>query len=410
MSDPGRGAPRPAPPASRRTGALAAGLCVVLALLGAAAFAVLRPGAAPSGAPGEDAVGALLERRAAAVARGDRAAFLDTVTPALRAPEGRVFDNLRRMPLDAWRERFAGFGDVAPSGEASVRVTVRHRLRGFDRAETGRERTLRLTWHDGGWRVSGSGAGDDPEIWDGGPLRVVTGAASLVIGDAPEVAEISRRLDAAEPVVTSVTGRGWARTSVALAPARPAVARALAGSSSPDLTRIAALATVAPGVDGGRGADRVVVSPGTFTRLTATGRDVVLTHELTHVALDAARDTRTPMWLIEGLADHVGYKRANLGVREAAAELRADVRAGRVPSALPDAAAFSASSDRLTQAYQESWLACRMIARDHGEKILLHLYRTAGRTSESAALRSTLGLSLSRFTAQWRTELRRELG
>src|SRR5690606_13839775 len=271
---------------------------------------------------------------------------------------------------------------------------------------------LALTRRSGTWTIVGDGSPhglrDDPAIWDGGDVTVATGRRSLVIGDAAGLKEIAARLDAAVPVVSGVVGTGWAGRVVALAPADPAMAAALAGPGQ-NLRGIAALATVTPSAARARGEDRIVISPGTFGRLNALGRDVVLTHELTHVATGGARDRTTPVWLIEGFADYVGYLRTRIDVRAAAEELRREVAAGRVPSALPGAGAFSGGSERLSQAYQEAWLACRMVADRYGEATLVRLYRTAGRVPEAAALREVLGLTRERFTALWRDYLKREL-
>ncbi|TDC62240.1 hypothetical protein E1200_26465 [Actinomadura sp. GC306] len=359
---------------------------------------------------------ALLGNRARAVRSGDRAAFLATVASAPAAfqdAQSRMYGNLRRLPLERWEERV-----VAPqatdgeTGTVVVRVEVRHRLRGFDRGDVVRTRHLALTPRSGTWTVAGDGSPhgfeDDPEIWDGGDLTVAEGRASLVIGDAPGLAEVARRLDKAVPVVTGVVGGRWARRVVALAPADADRASALAGPGQ-RLDEVAALAAVTPSAGGARGEDRVVISPATFGRLNDLGRDVVLTHELTHVATGGARDRTTPLWLIEGFADYVGYLRTNVTVRSAAAELRREVAEGRVPSALPGADAFGAGSARLSQAYQESWLACRMVADRYGEATLVRLYRAAGRNPEATALREVLGLTRVRFTALWRDYLKREL-
>ncbi|NEA29592.1 hypothetical protein G3I70_44895, partial [Actinomadura bangladeshensis] len=83
--------------------------------------------------------------------------------------------------------------------------------------------------------------------------------------------------------------------------------------------------------------------------------------------------------------------------------------AGRVPAALPAAADFAGGSPRLSQAYQEAWLACRMIADRYGEATLVRLYRTAGRAPEAAALRDVLGLTRDRFTILWRDYVKKEL-
>ncbi|WP_433325622.1 hypothetical protein [Spirillospora sp. CA-294931] len=351
-------------------------------------------------APAEKAVTAVLANRARAVREHDRTAFLATVAAAPAAfqdAQARMYDNLARLPLDGWRETYRG---AAPgAGSASVRVTLEYRLEGFDRSPVTRERTLTFAPRSDTWVITGERPGDT-EIWDGGPLTVVRGKSSLVIGDASGLAEVARHLDAAVPVVSEVVGKAWARRAVALVPADPARAAELAGGGR-DLQEIAALATASP--------DRIVIAPGTFGRLNRLGRDVVLTHELTHVATGGARDGRTPLWLIEGFADYVGYREAKVGVGSAARELAREVRAGRVPSALPGAESFDHPSGRLSQAYQEAWLACRMIADRYGESTLVRLYRAAGQRSEAAALDDVLGLTPARLTAMWRDYLQEEL-
>jgi len=414
------------PVTRRRVLALGAGGAAALLAGGAGLLGARSGGGAPQAraAPGGraeaagpfrlDDAAAVLANRTRAVRDGDRIAFLATVGDAPRAfqdVQSRMYDNLRKLPLGGWQERVSGTESVG-ADSAVVRVEVRFKLRGFDKGDVARTRYLTLAPGSGTWRIVGDGTSrgltDDADIWDGGPLSVVRGRATLVIGDSAGLEGIAKRLDAAVPVVTGVVGRGWAQRVVALVPADARLASALAGPGQ-SLDEIAALATVAPSAGGGRGEDRVVVSPGTFGRLNALGRDVVLTHELTHVATGGARDRRTPLWLIEGFADYVGYRRVRIGARSAAGELRREVAAGRLPAALPAAAAFAGGSPRLSQAYQEAWLACRMVADRYGEATLVRLYRAAGRVPEAAALGDVLGLTRERFTALWRDYVKKEL-
>lgn len=375
----------------------------------------------PAVAPDRRAITAVLDRQAQAVRSGDRGAFLATIDPAQRAyrdRESQVFDNLERLPLDGWRLTLDPVQPVPPTQQsATMRVTLRYRLAGFDTGDVTSTRYLTFTRHPG-WVVSGDGspAGlrDDAEIWDGGPITVVRGASSLVVGCGTgtglqaRLQEISARLDQAVPAVSAVVGRDWTRRVVAFAPADDQQVNGLVGGSQ-NLREIAALATVTHDPGGpAHGQDRVVIAPGTFGTLNALGRHVVLTHELTHVATGGARDGRTPLWLVEGLADYVGYKDTSVSVREAAKELQGDIAAGDLPSALPDHDQF-AGAGGLSQAYEEAWLACRMIAERYGESTLVRLYREAGRQDPDAALRSVLGLTTDRFTAQWRDYLRRQL-
>ncbi|WP_232384223.1 basic secretory family protein [Actinomadura violacea] len=428
---PRRGVPVPADEPSPRSGAVSRRRMLALGAGGAALLAAGGAGVLGARSGGSRAAARtarptapfdpqtardVLANRSRAVAGGDRTAFLATVSSAPAAfqdAQARLYDNLRRLPLDGWTERFAGTESAnAEGGAAVVRVETRYRLRGFDRGDVARTRHLAFAPRSGAWTIVGDGSAlgrrDDAEIWDAGPLTVVRGRSSLVIGDGGGLQGIAKHLDVAVPVVTGVVGKNWAQRAVALVPADERLAAALAGPDE-SLGQIAALATVAPSAGGGRGEDRVIVSPGTFGRLNALGRTVVLTHELTHVATGGATDRTTPLWLIEGFADYVGYKHAKVSVKSAASELRREVKAGRVPSALPAAADFAGSSDHLSQAYQEAWLACRMVAGRYGEATLVRLYRAAGRSPEAAALRSVLGLTRDRFVAQWRDYLKKEL-
>ncbi|WP_084000726.1 hypothetical protein [Actinomadura kijaniata] len=398
--------------AAGAVGCLAAGLAATLAP--ASPGTERAPAPRPVSAAGFDrrAAGTVLANRARAVRERDRTAFLATVATAPAAfqrEQETLFDNLLRLPLQDWRERLADAPAESGPGAVTVRIDLRYRLRGHDPGPVARTRYLAFAPRDGGWVIRGPGrpgpgaAPAQAEIWDDRPVRVVRGRSSLVIGDAAGLEEIARRLDAALPAVSRVVGDGWPRRAVALAPADPERAAALVGGGR-DLASIAALAVAA-----GDAGDRIVISPAAFPRLNGLGRSVVLTHELTHVATGGARDGRTPLWLIEGLADYVGYRDAKVAVRDAAGELRREVAAGRLPDALPGPAAFDGGSGRLSQAYQEAWLACRMIAQRYGEATLVRLYRAAGRASEDAALRAVLGVDRARLTALWRDYLRREL-
>lgn len=233
-------------------------------------------------------------------------------------------------------------------------------------------------------------------LWGDG-AEVVRGVRSVVVGQhaAPEsLRDLARRADTAGSRVSAVLGRPV--RPVVLVPGSAAEAARVAGVGSVD-----GLAAVA---DGGR----VVVVPENFARLTPTGRDIVLTHELTHVA---AGTKRLPVWLYEGFADYVGYRDAGLPVRVAAAELAAEVRAGRLPSELPGSAAFAPSTRepvRLARAYQEAWLACRFIAARFGEGTLVRLYRDAQTGGIDQGL-TRLGLSAGTLTARWRDYVRDQL-
>ncbi|MFI6319390.1 hypothetical protein ACIBG8_17800 [Nonomuraea sp. NPDC050556] len=182
---------------------------------------------------------------------------------------------------------------------------------------------------------------------------------AVCVGSAPPpTSDLTRRAELAAERVSAILGVPV--HPVVVVPSSDGEAARLAGVGSVD--GLAALAD--------RG--RVIVVPGNFAKLTPTGRDVVLTHELTHVA---AGTGGVPAWLREGFADYVAYRDAGLPVKVAAAELAGDVRAGRLPYELPGPQDFAPGAVRLAQAYQEAWLACRFVAERFGEDRLVRLYR-----------------------------------
>jgi hypothetical protein len=161
----------------------------------------------------------------------------------------------------------------------------------------------------------------------------------------------------------------------------------------------------------------VLVNPETFSGLGAFGRQVVLTHEVTHVATRRVTGPAVPGWLAEGFADLVGYTAVELPLSVTAADLAAEVRSGRVPTALPVDADFDGASLRLSQAYQAAWLAVRLLDERHGRPALLRFYRAVGArrgvlpaVAVEDALQAELGTTTAALTAEWRASLQRRLG
>ncbi|GII90207.1 hypothetical protein [Sinosporangium siamense] len=237
---------------------------------------------------------------------------------------------------------------------------------------------------------------DTPPRPPGTGPAVIRGPHSLVVGyaaDSALVHDIAGRVGPAWQRVAGVWGS--AACAVVLVPGTERMARVIAGDAV--LDGLAAVATL----------NRVVVNPDQFTRLTPTGRDVVLAHELTHVTTGAAV-SGVPIWLVEGFADYVGYRDTGLPARVAAAELAAEVRAGAVPYRLPEREDFEPGAPRIAQAYAEAWLACGLLAARFGEDALVRLYRDAERLGIDAAL-SELGMTVPGLTAAWRVHVRETL-
>ncbi len=380
------------------------------------------------------AVRGLLHERARAVLARDRAAFLATVDPSatgFAARQAASFDALAEVPLVTWDYRLEPRRSQPADAALDARygtwwapeVSLRYALTGYDARATLVTQGFTFVLRDGRWLVA---ADDDfpdrvtsHELWDEGPVQVTRGPSCLVLSHPdpdPLVTLVARACEAAVPRVTGVWGAAWSQKVVVVVPSSVVELGRLVPQLG-DLSQIAALATaelVSPSTGYHPVGDRVLVNPAGFARLGAVGRRVVMTHEVTHVASRALTGPAVPTWLVEGVADYVGYLGAGVAVRVAAQEVVADLRAGRRPEHLPADADFDSAGAALPQTYELSWLAVRLIVRRYGEQGLLRLYRTAGVApaggSFDAALRTALGTSLVAFTQDWRADVDAVLG
>jgi hypothetical protein len=174
-------------------------------------------------------------------------------------------------------------------------------------------------------------------------------------------------------------------------------------------------------VTGGRDASgrpfgqRLIMNPDAVEHLSAVGLRIVVQHEITHLASEPDTAATTPRWLVEGFADYVGNLGSGQSAQATAAELRAEVAAGTVPASLPADADFEAGGARLPQAYEEAWLACRLIAAQIGQDGLVRFYRAVASAVEPAAeavagaMTEFLHESTDAFTSQWRAYLQEQL-
>jgi len=407
------------------------------------------PGAGPAAPPGQDEIAAvmqLLGRHARELTGRDEAGWdgdLDVAAAAdgYRNQERAAFTALAGVPLSVWR-----YVLLAPVTDPTVlqpaasrlagRVVVLHvQLQyGFQRVDplpTAKDEWLTAVHRPAGWRLA---ADTDTEAgggaswhgpWDFGRLLVSTGPHTLVLAHPAHRADLAifgQLVERSVPVVTSVWGSGWNDQVCVLVPDSTAEFQAVTGdgADSHDIAAVAVADSRSPDPAANPkqavlGA-RIVLNPVNLSRLDAAGRRLVIQHELTHVATRAVTDDQMPDWLIEGFADYVGNLGSGRTAPDAAPELTSDVRAGRLPAALPSAADFD-SGNRLPQLYEEAWLACRLIAERIGQRGLVRFYTTVARATDqnpatalASALRALLRTSLPAFTADWREYLRIQLG
>ncbi|MFF2849498.1 hypothetical protein ACFVT5_24655 [Streptomyces sp. NPDC058001] len=407
--------------AGRRQGRRTAVLWLVLAAIGAALVGCGGP-AAPDTATGE--IQRLLDLRARAVLALDEAGYRATGDPSTAtgapAPGGDTFRNLRAIPLSSWAYRVT---DVHRSGtRATADADLSYRIAGYDRAPVVTPRTLDLRERDGRWYVTGERPAKKAgqQLWDQGEVGVARGTHSLVLGIGQDDARLrgfAGLADRAVPQVSAAWGKDWAGQVVVLVPKSLDAMAGLLGAPAAGYRGIAAVTTGEAGGSAQAPADRIIVNPDAYGVLGDFGKQVVLTHESTHVATRARTSAATPLWLSEGYADWVGYRDTGRTPAQAAPELEAAVVAGRVPAALPNDGdfGFSRDADALAQAYEGGWLACLMIAEQWSESELNAFYRAVGAQRKRAgavetALRDVLGTTPERFTERWQRYLRTRLG
>ncbi|HKC29564.1 MAG TPA: hypothetical protein VKB75_16230, partial [Jatrophihabitans sp.] len=302
-----------------------------------------------------------------------------------------------------------------------VQVSLRYRLRAVDRVPTSHDLWWTFVRHDGrvvisaddGLGYAGGNSWQGP--WDFGRLILERGPHSLVLGHpdhATALQQVRDAVEAAAPAVSAVWGTNWSQDVAVIVPSSATELTAQAGRSSDVTLQLAALA-LSDGRDPLTGTiygQRLIVNPDALARLSAVGRQIVIRHEVTHIADAAATTDASPQWLVEGFAEYVANQNTGQPVRVAASELAADVRRGRVPAALPAPGDF-ATGGQAAQAYEGAWLACRLVAQRAGQAALVQLYRSVGASSQDAstalddALRRILHEGTAQFTRQWRAYL-----
>ncbi|GAB6897874.1 hypothetical protein [Kineosporia succinea] len=154
-------------------------------------------------------------------------------------------------------------------------------------------------------------------------------------------------------------------------------------------------------------ADAVYINGPAFDGLSDLGREVVLTHELVHVATRATGDSDAPFWLEEGYADYVAYRDTGLSAHDIAG----DALAAPLPTRLPRKPDFDAAGAGASVAYGRSWAAVTLLAeRSGGVAELRTLYRTAAHDGTDEALGEAEFADVAAFVKAWRariTELKR---
>ncbi|MCA1781639.1 MAG: hypothetical protein ABR500_15425 [Dermatophilaceae bacterium] len=166
--------------------------------------------------------------------------------------------------------------------------------------------------------------------------------------------------------------------------------------------------------------DRIVVAPGLTGELSPAGIDVVLRHELTHLAMRSTGTAPLPLWASEGLAIHLGYASVDGPRRERRPELerlRARVESESWTGTVPGSALFEDSADR-SDAYSAAWLGIEVLierlGRDRlvdamapqaGEPSLADVATALTGDERTEQFLGSLGVSRQWMEERWRAEL-----
>lgn len=445
------GPPLPASPRRDRSRWLATAL-VVLAILaflgvGTAASVALNASetagtaravaAAPAGAPAgteagasrDQAFDALLKRRAQALTARDAGAFLtdvDRTDPAFVKRQETVFDNMTKLPLidiGFKRTTSTAYDTEIPTEIRSrygtevhaASVTLTYRVEGVDDKPVAVPWVPILAQVSGQWRLVGeatgkelpSGVGGQP--WDAGEIVVERGSRVVAVFSASyrDRAKVMRLADQALDRVAKVRPGGWVGKVFVVAVKDRAVFDAYFGETPERVDQVAAIAvphytevhewTSAADYS----ATRIIFNPDELDEDSQQLGDD-LTHEFTHAAMAPVTTGWTPTWLVEGFAEYVSYKGAEI--------VQSRLRQALRGVATDDLHAGDKFYDEPMN-YITAWLACRMISETYGEAKLLALYEKFQSTSvEDNVVREVLGVGRADLVKSWQDYIAKQRG
>jgi hypothetical protein len=300
-------------------------------------------------------------------------------------------------------------GTVAPDGTWSGVAELTWRLGGVDSTASQADVVVTFAPEGDGLGIVGfdavdaSGRGRVP-LWLRGRLSVARaeGVLVLVDGDRSSADAVARRVVRGIDVVQRVLP-GWRSPVVVEVPASAGDLDETLGAQPGTYDGIAAVTALA-GSDAD-GPVHVFVNPEVTAGLRRAGAQVVMSHELVHVATDAAREDVEP-WLLEGFADYVALRDTGLPDRTTLGRAIESARRDGVPDVLPTAADFDTRAGDLQARYEQAWLACRIIAERLGEQGLVAAYDATSQGEPLARVLRRAGLPLEELTGAWRQRLR----
>jgi hypothetical protein len=320
---------------------------------------------------------------------------------------------LTGVPFESFQVRLARAdrpdAEQARSGRFQATAIVEYRLP-LDDVLVGRTADATFRLGPRGWRLVRLDA-SGRDLWDHEPVQVTENGRVLVIGPRGDgrLADLGSLAEQARLDVAAFWTARWPKTAVVVLPSEARLLDPLVGTDSG--SDQVAVTMWASGSDGP--VIRVLMNPAVYDDMPTLAREIVLRHEITHVAQDALPRDNVPTWLTEGMADYVGYRGSGVPDSVVGAELFAQVRASGAPAQLPAESEFDLdrSGDERRIGYQAGWAFCHMLVDEYGEGRLVPFYVAVSRGEGSTADRlddaadRVLGTTFDDLLGQWRAWL-----
>jgi hypothetical protein len=363
----------------------------------------------------EAAAAALLGKLSDGLSDGSRREVLSLAVAGDKAAArklGDIYANVRRLRIADLEMRYVD-EDAGALSTARQRalgggawvgdVQLSWRLKGYDAGESRMEVALTLVQTPSGaaFVSARTGSSEAAPLWLLSRVAVERSGRTLVMATDP--ADLPRFSALARRAVSDVDKvlPGWHGKLVAEVPSSEQQLNRILGSSAHEYDAIAAVTTTVDGSAEQSSPVHVFVNPQVFDPLGERGSQIVMSHEATHVATDAATASM-PTWLLEGFADYVALAHVDLPVTVTASQVIGEVRKTGAPRHLPGPTDFDTENTALGASYEAAWLACRLIAEQHGEKKLITFYRRVDRGAGlHRAFREVLGTREQAFTKAW---------
>lgn len=322
--------------------------------------------------------------------------------------------SLAGIPFETFRLRLARSdrpdAAAARSGRFKATAIVEYRLP-LDEVLVGRTADATFRLGPNGWQLSRLDA-SGRDLWDHEPVEVTANGQTLVIGSRGDsrLADLASLAEQARQGVADFWSAKWPRTAVVVLPSAAGLLDPLAGTESG--SDQVAITLWASGSEGP--VIRVLMNPGVYDQMPTLARQIVLRHEITHVAQDALPRDNVPTWLTEGLADFVGYRGSGVPRSLVGAQVFSQVRESGAPEDLPAESAFDFDrpGEQRQVAYQSGWAFCQMVADEYGADVLVPFYVAVARGEGStdaridAAADEVLGTTYDDLRSKWQSWLK----